>query len=96
MLGVDRNAEYETETVELKAGDCLLFYTDGLIDAVNFDGELWGRERMLEVAKKFVFSSAESIVKNILAYRRRFVGLSRQIDDTSVIAVKVKKFKSIC
>ncbi len=38
-----------------------------------FDGEFWGRERMLETAKKFVADSAEQMVKNILGYRRRFI-----------------------
>jgi serine phosphatase RsbU (regulator of sigma subunit) len=89
VLGVDARAEYEVETVALKEGDCLLLYTDGLIDAVNFDGELWGRERMLEAAKKSTDRSAEHMIGNILRYRRRFVGLARQIDDTSIVAVKV-------
>jgi sigma-B regulation protein RsbU (phosphoserine phosphatase) len=89
VLGVDTKAKYKVETVGLKQGDCLLFYTDGLIDSINFDAQLWGRQQMLEAAKKFVAGSAEHVVKNILAYRRRFVGLARQIDDTSIIAVKV-------
>jgi sigma-B regulation protein RsbU (phosphoserine phosphatase) len=91
VLGVDAGAEYEIETVELKAGDSLLFYTDGLIDAVNFDNELWGKENLLETAKKFTTGSAEQMIKNILGYRRRFVGLARQIDDTSIVVVKVGK-----
>jgi len=91
VLGVDPQAEYEVETVELKDGDSLLFYTDGLIDAANFDGELWGKEGMLEAAKKFTSGSAEQMIKNILGYRRRFVGLARQIDDTSIIVVKAEK-----
>jgi len=91
VLGVEAKAEYEVETVKLKDGDCLLFYTDGLIDAVNFDDELWGKERMLEAAKKFMGGSAEQMIKNILGYRRRFVGLARQIDDTSIVVVKVIK-----
>ena len=91
MLGIDEQAEYEIETVKLKAGDCLLFYTDGLTDAADFDGRLWGRERMLTAAKKFVSDSAEQMVKDILGYRRRFVGLARQTDDTSVVVVKVVK-----
>ncbi len=94
VLGVDPQAEYEVETVELKDGDSLLFYTDGLIDAANFDGELWGKEGMLEAAKKFTSGSAEQMIKNILGYRRRFVGLARQIDDTSIIVVKAEKSKS--
>jgi len=91
VLGVRTEAEYEIETVALREEDCLLFYTDGLFDAANFDGEFWGRERMLETAKKFTDNSAEQMVKNVLMYRRRFVGLARQIDDTSIIVIKVDK-----
>ena len=91
VLGVEAQAEYEIETLRLKNKDCLLFYTDGLIDAANFDGEFWGRERMLETAKKFTPLGAEQMVKNILGHRRRFVGLARQVDDTSIIVIKVNK-----
>ena len=91
VLGVQRQVEYEIETIDLKEGDCLLFYTDGLIDAANFDGEFWGVENLLEAAKKYVDGSAEQIVKNILGHRRRFVGLASQYDDTSIIVVKVVK-----
>ncbi len=89
VLGVDQDAKYEVDSVELKRDDCLLFYTDGLIDAVNFDGDLWGRERLVEATKEFANESAEHIVRNILRYRRRFVGLARQLDDTSIVAIKV-------
>jgi sigma-B regulation protein RsbU (phosphoserine phosphatase) len=91
VLGVDEQAKYEIGTVGLREGDCLLFYTDGLIDAANFDGEFWGRERLLETAKKYADCSAEQMVKNILVYRRRYVGLASQYDDTSIIVVKVAK-----
>jgi len=93
VLGVDARAEYEIGTVELKNNDCLLFYTDGLTDAVNFDNELWGRENLLDTAKKYADRSAEQMVKNILRYRRRFVGLARQIDDTSMVVAKVSSKK---
>ncbi len=91
VLGIDPQAEYEIGTLELKDGDCLLFYTDGLIDAATFDGELWGVERLLKTAKEFYADSANRMVKNILRYRRRFVGLARQFDDTSIIVVKVDR-----
>jgi len=91
VLGVEADAKYETETVKLQENDCLLFYTDGLVDAANFDGDFWGRERMVKVANDFAEGTAEQMIKNMLVYRRRFVGLARQFDDTSVIVVKVKK-----
>jgi sigma-B regulation protein RsbU (phosphoserine phosphatase) len=88
VLGIDEQAEYEIETVKLEDGDGLLFYTDGLVDAFNFDEEPWGIDNLHMTAKKFSTGSAEQIVQNLLTYRRRFVGLARQIDDTSIIAVK--------
>lgn len=91
VLGVEVQAEYEIETLKLQDGDCLLFYTDGLIDAANFDGEFWGRDRMLETVKQFAALDAGQMVKNILGYRRRFVGLASQVDDTSIIVIKVGK-----
>ena len=91
VLGVQKHAEYTIDQAELKEGDCLLFCTDGLIDAADFNGEFWGRENLLETAKLFVKESAENMIKNILAFRRRFVGLARQFDDTSIVVVKINK-----
>ena len=82
-------AQYEIETIELHEEDCLVFYTDGLIDAVNFDDELWTREQMIYAAQKAVNCSANHVAQNILRYRRRFVGLANQFDDTSMVVVKV-------
>jgi sigma-B regulation protein RsbU (phosphoserine phosphatase) len=89
VLGVDPQARYEIETVELRDGDCLLFFTDGLVDAMDFNNEVWGRDRMLEAAHRFVDCPANHVARNLLAYRRRFAGLARQVDDTSLIAIKV-------
>jgi sigma-B regulation protein RsbU (phosphoserine phosphatase) len=91
VLGVLAQSEYLTETVRLRDGDRILFYTDGLIDAVNFDGQPWGRDRLLEIFAKTTNEPAAQMIKNILAYRRRFVGLARQVDDTSMVIVKVTK-----
>ncbi len=89
VLGVDPHAKYEIETVELRDGDCLLFYTDGLVDAMDFSNDLWGRDRMLEAVQRFADCPADHVIRNVLAYRRRFVGLARQVDDTSIVVVKV-------
>lgn len=69
VLGVDRAAEYAIGSVRLKKDDCLLFYTDGLIDAPNFQGQMWGRKNLLKTARMLSGDSADHIVKNILRYR---------------------------
>ena len=58
---------------------------------MNFDNELWGKERMLEAVSGHLDCSADCMIRNILGYRRRFVGLARQIDDTSIVAIKLNK-----
>jgi len=89
VLGVDADAEYEIGKVTLDYDDVLLFYTDGLIDAVNFEGLLWGRKQMLAAARKSINGPAERIISSILGYRRRFVGLASQCDDTSIVVIKL-------
>lgn len=89
VLGVMDDPEYDVETLDIKRSDAIVMYTDGLIDAVNFEGEFWSRERLVEVVKECCNCSAETLVHQILAYRRRFVGLARQIDDTSIVGIKV-------
>ncbi len=89
VFGVMKNSVYEIETVELKTDDCLLFYTDGLIDAVNFDDRMWGIQNLYKTFKQAAKGTAGEIVNYILAYRRRFIGLARQRDDTSIVVIRV-------
>ena len=89
VLGVLPNTDYDIETRSLQDGDCLIFYTDGLIDAVNFEGELWSKDLMLEAARKSLHCDADYVARRILQYRRRFVGLAEQLDDTSIVVAKV-------
>jgi len=91
VLGLMPNAEYTIDTIDLSEGDCLLFYTDGLIDAANFQGQLWARQRLISTVKKSSAGSADQTVKNILRYRRRFTGLAQQCDDTSIVVAKIDR-----
>jgi phosphoserine phosphatase RsbU/P len=88
VLGVMEDAQHQTETLEIRPGDCLFLYTDGLIDAMNFDKQLWGRDRLVEVLVKYPNATAHCLIHTILGHRRRFVGLAQQVDDTSIVAIR--------
>ncbi len=92
VLGVLDDYAYEIDTIELQPGDCLLYYTDGLEDAANFESEFWGIGRLQQTIRQICHQTCtpQQLIDQILALRRRFVGLARQTDDTSVVAVKVK------
>jgi len=89
VFGIMKNTVYEIETIELKVDDRILFYTDGLIDAVNFDGKMWGIQNLYKTFRQYTTGTAQEIVNNILTYRRRFIGLARQMDDTSIVVARV-------
>ncbi len=88
VMGLVENTSYETSTVSFQNEDTLLLYTDGLIDAVNFEGQMWGKERLMEILYQSRGNSASQLVHSILGFRRRFVGLASQLDDTSMLAIR--------
>lgn len=45
-LGMFDNSEYEDETIELKPGDCMFVYSDGITECINVSEEQFGEERL--------------------------------------------------
>ena len=88
VMGLLENTPYETDTIPFRNEDTLLLYTDGLIDAVNFEGQMWGKDRLMEILYQARGYSASQMVHTILGFRRRFVGLASQLDDTSMLAIR--------
>lgn len=88
VLGIIPETDYVVKTIEFRQGDVLLMYTDGLIDAMNFEGWIWGKEKMLRALKKCPRNTAGGLVHSLLRYRRRFSGLASQTDDTSVVVIR--------
>ncbi len=89
ILGVDCTARYERGIVELQAGDILLLYTDGAVEALNFADEQFGRARLAESLMRYADQPAERIVQNINWDLRRFRGLADRLDDLSLVALKI-------
>lgn len=88
VLGVWSDAEYSIQTIPLQQDDLLILYTDGLVDAMNFEGESWGKERFFEAIGKTCTHSSEAFIRSLLTWRRRFVGLASQTDDTSIVVIR--------
>jgi sigma-B regulation protein RsbU (phosphoserine phosphatase) len=89
VLGIDPNEQYRQNVVQLKSGDILLIYTDGLTDAMNFSQETFGRKRLLEVFKKGG-STAEQVTENIVLEIRNHVGLANPTDDITMIVARME------
>jgi sigma-B regulation protein RsbU (phosphoserine phosphatase) len=89
VIGVDSTQSYEKAVVNLEKGDLLYIYTDGVPDAMNYQDDKFGKPRMRESLLKYADQSAEQICRQMLWETRRFVGLNRRTDDTTIVVVKV-------
>ena len=64
-MGVLDDFEYDSREEELRPGDALFLYTDGLTDAVNLSGELFGKERLETTLDGASSRSPEEIVDHV-------------------------------
>ena len=64
-MGVIEDFEYQSRRAKLRPGDSLFLYTDGLTDAVNLSGELFGKKRLEETLDGAATRSPEGIVSHV-------------------------------
>ncbi|HYO10578.1 MAG TPA: SpoIIE family protein phosphatase [Tepidisphaeraceae bacterium] len=88
VLGINPDEPYKQSLLELKSGDQLLIYTDGVTDAMNYKQEPFGKKRLYE-AFSAGGDSAETVAQNLLWQLRKFVGISKRSDDVTMIAAHV-------
>lgn len=89
VLGVSEAEEYKQSLLHLKKGDTLLLYTDGVIDAMNFNQERFARQRLIDAFHEAGNTSADIIAQHILWQLRKFVGMARRTDDVTMIVAKI-------
>jgi sigma-B regulation protein RsbU (phosphoserine phosphatase) len=89
-LGIDATATYDTATIELKPGDALIFYTDGVIEAFNDKIEEFGNDRWLDAIRALPDWSAQESLQFLMKRVDDFVGLTRQSDDITCLVIRTK------
>ncbi len=88
-LGLFDDAEYDEYTFYCKPGDVFVFFSDGILDAANRAGELFGRSRVDQIVEKCQGQSAECVVKMVFAAVAEHAAGVEAFDDQTVVALKV-------
>jgi sigma-B regulation protein RsbU (phosphoserine phosphatase) len=88
-LGFESGLKFDRLELTLAEGDALVLYTDGVTEAFNPEGELYGDHRLLAEAGDFTRQSAEAISAGLLAKVRVFAGTAPQSDDIAILTFKV-------
>jgi serine phosphatase RsbU (regulator of sigma subunit) len=89
LLGVSPQAAYPFEAVDLASGDLMVVFSDGAFDATNFNGERFGRQRLLGSILRNAAHGAQRAIEEIQWDIRRFTGLAPRADDVTLLALKV-------
>jgi serine phosphatase RsbU (regulator of sigma subunit) len=86
-LGIIDQAPVAQVALTLEAGDALVLYTDGVVEARNPGGELFGQDRLLAVLALAAGRSAEGIARRLELAVRDHRG-QRQGDDVAIVVVR--------
>jgi sigma-B regulation protein RsbU (phosphoserine phosphatase) len=92
-LGIDPSQKYPKGMFQLERGDVLVTFTDGLHDALNFEGKRFGgtrlRKSLVDLLATDPDASAARIVDHVIARVRQHTGLNRRVDDITVVVMRV-------
>ncbi|UCH22644.1 MAG: serine/threonine-protein phosphatase, partial [Deltaproteobacteria bacterium] len=88
-LGILDEAKYEDTQLKLEPGDKVVFYTDGIVEAMNEKEEIFGFDRLQEVVQVAGAMSSDELLKEILDKVNQFTGGAPQHDDLTAIVVSV-------
>ena len=89
-LGIDREVEYQENCIaELSDGQIFLLATDGLWEALNDSGEMFGKERLKALVREYAGDSARDLTAAIINSLREFQGNVKAEDDVTLVIVKI-------
>ncbi len=89
-LGLFPDVRYEEISVATRPGDVLVFLSDGITDAQDASGEMFGTERVVDLVRAYCQASASELASIILASVARFQGEAERFDDETVVVLRVR------
>jgi serine phosphatase RsbU (regulator of sigma subunit) len=88
-LGIIDDADYQETQLQLYSGDLIVFYTDGVVEAMNKKEKMYGFDRFLEVIKVNKGLGADKFLEKLIDDINSFVGKAEQHDDLTIVVIKV-------
>jgi phosphoserine phosphatase RsbU/P len=89
-LGLFDEADYDEFSFRANPGDLFVFFSDGILDARNAEGELFGRGRLEKIVAECTQCSAADVVERVFKAVEEYAAGVEPFDDETVVALKVK------
>ncbi len=90
-IGMFVDTQFAATKFQLAKDDILVAYTDGITEAANASGELWGLERLERLLRSCNRMAPNEIVERILAEVSEFANGEPQHDDVTLVVMKVQE-----
>ncbi len=87
-IGWAQDIDFTEEVIQLKSGDRIYLYSDGVPEAMNAQNDQFSRERMLDVITACRSDSLQESVSSLLASVESWCGERGPIDDVSILALE--------
>jgi sigma-B regulation protein RsbU (phosphoserine phosphatase) len=87
VLGLFPGASYESNTIRLTAGDHLVLFTDGVLEALNLAGEEFGEPRLRDLLGKLALKTAPEILDILHRELASFSAQAPQHDDITIMVL---------
>ena len=89
-LGLFDEADYDEFTFQAKPGDMFVFFSDGILDARNRAGDMFGRRRVEQIVARCSARDARCVVDSLFHEAAKYAAGVETFDDQTVVAIKVK------
>jgi sigma-B regulation protein RsbU (phosphoserine phosphatase) len=91
-LGVDENAVYDESRHPLRPGNIIIIGTDGIWEAPDQQGEMFGKDRLQDLVRTHAGQKARQILEAVITAVEAFQGPGRQRqDDITLTIIKVEQ-----
>jgi sigma-B regulation protein RsbU (phosphoserine phosphatase) len=90
-LGLFDDANYDEFRFKMKPGDMFVFFSDGILDARDRRGQLFGRGRVEQLVAECAGKSADCVVNSLFKAAAEHSAGVESFDDQTVVAIKVKE-----
>lgn len=91
-VGIDSGDVFDRITrdfsLHLDRDDCLIFYTDGVTEALDAEGNEFSVDRMIQSVRASAMNGAPAVITQVIDDMRNFVGSQPQHDDITLIAIR--------
>lgn len=88
VIGLLPEAEYETGKLQLKPGDSIFLFTDGVTEAMNAEERFFGEKRLRQALSEHAQDAPKEAVEAVLSAVGEFTAGAAQSDDITVMALK--------